>query len=214
MGYFSDSRRNWAGAFWVATAIPLVLDPSNPIWDESGWCEEQFGAPYAPLGPSGGNYYFTPNFWAGRGSETVGRRGPRTSLKVTPIIRGTCGAQSSNLIFQKNVPWTPSLKVTKVMIELKSAVSSHLHFPRISFYRNCIFCVAYLAILYDSLKTLETSCHIRSSHNTHLTFDVYILRKYFPIYYHLIFAIWSSHILFLTDQLGYIALTQLPITND
>ena len=36
MGYFSDSRRNWAGAFWAATAIPLVLDQSNPIWDESG----------------------------------------------------------------------------------------------------------------------------------------------------------------------------------
>ena len=110
MGYFSDSRRNWAGAFWAATAIPLVLDPSNPIWEESGWWEEQFGAPYAPLGPSGGNDYFTPNFWAGRGSETVGRRGPRTSPKVSPIIiRGTCGAQSSNLILQKNLPWTPPL---------------------------------------------------------------------------------------------------------
>lgn len=109
MGYFSDSRRNWAGAFWAATAIPLVLDPSNPIWDESGWWEEQFGAPFAPLGPSGGNDYFTPNFWAGRGSETVGRRGPRTSPKVSPIIRGTCGAQSSNLILQKNLPWPSKL---------------------------------------------------------------------------------------------------------
>ena len=120
MGYFSDLRRNWAGAFWAATAIPLVLDPSNPIWDESGWWEEQFGAPYAPLGPSGENDYFTPNFWAGRGSETVGRRGPRTSPKVSPIIRGTYGApnirgtygapnlgtygaQSSNLIILKNL---------------------------------------------------------------------------------------------------------------
>ena len=37
----------------------------------------------------------------------VGRRGPRTSPKVSPIIRGTCGAQSSNLILQKNLPWTP-----------------------------------------------------------------------------------------------------------
>ena len=73
MCYFSDSRRNWAGAFWSATAIPLVLDLSNPIWDESGWREEQFGDPYAPLGPSGENDYFTPNFWAGHGSETVGR---------------------------------------------------------------------------------------------------------------------------------------------
>ena len=109
MGYFSDSRRNWAGAFWAATAIPLVLDPSNPIWDESGWWEEQFGAPFAPLGPSGGNDYFTPNFWAGRGWETVGRRGPRTWPKVSPITRGTCGAQSSNLILQKNLPWTPPL---------------------------------------------------------------------------------------------------------
>ena len=107
MGYFSDSRRNWAGAFWAATAIPLVLDPSNPIWDESGWREEQFGAPFAPLGPSGGNDYFTPNFWVGRGSETVGRRGPGTSPKVSPIIRGTCGAQSLKLILPKILPWTP-----------------------------------------------------------------------------------------------------------
>ena len=30
------SNHDWAGAFWAATAIPLVLDPSNPIWDESG----------------------------------------------------------------------------------------------------------------------------------------------------------------------------------
>ena len=107
MGYFSDPRRNWAGAFWAATAIPLVLDPWNSIWDESGWGEEQFGAPFAPLGPSGGNYYFTPNFWAGCSSKTVGRRGPRTSPKVSPIIKGTCGAQFSNLILQKNLPWTP-----------------------------------------------------------------------------------------------------------
>ena len=48
-----------------------------------------------------------PNFWAGRSSETVGRRGPRTSPKVSPIIRGTRGAQSSNLILQKNLPSTP-----------------------------------------------------------------------------------------------------------
>ena len=37
----------------------------------------------------------------GRGSETVGRRGPRISPKVSRIIRGTCGAQSSNLELQK-----------------------------------------------------------------------------------------------------------------
>ena len=107
MGYFSDSRRNWSGAFWTAMAIPLVIDPWNFIWDESGWLEEQFGAPFAPLGPSGGNDYFTPDFWAGRSSETVGRQGPRISPKVSPIIRGTYGAQSSNLILQKNLPWTP-----------------------------------------------------------------------------------------------------------
>ena len=107
MGYFSDSRRNWAGAFWADTAIPLVLDQWNPIWDESGWWEEQFGALFAPLGPSGGNDYLTPDFWAGCSSETVGRRGSRTSPKVSTIVRGTCGAQSSNLILQKNLPWTP-----------------------------------------------------------------------------------------------------------
>ena len=46
---------------------------------------EQFGVPFAPLGPSGGNDYFTPNFWVGRSLETVGRRGPITSLKVSPF---------------------------------------------------------------------------------------------------------------------------------
>ena len=113
MGYFSDSRRNWAGAFWAAMAIPLVLDPWNPIWDESGWLEEQFGPPFAPLGPSGGNDYFTPNFWAGRSSETVGRRGPRTSPIVSLIIRGTCGAQSSNLNLQKICLGPPPLILQK-----------------------------------------------------------------------------------------------------
>ena len=122
MGYFSDSRRNWAGAFWVATAIPLVLDPSNPIWDESGWWEEQFGAPFAPLGPSGGNDYFTPNFWAGRGSERVGRRGPGTSPKVSPIIRGTCSAQSSKLILPKMLPWTPPLKANYITVSTYSCI--------------------------------------------------------------------------------------------
>ena len=100
-GQFRHPRRISAIAFWAATAKLLVLDPSNPIWDESGWWEEQFGAPFAPLGPSGGNDYFTPNFWAGRGSETFGRWGPGISPKVSRIIRGTCGAQSSNLELQK-----------------------------------------------------------------------------------------------------------------
>ena len=72
MGYFSDSRRNWVGAFWAATTIPLVLDPWNPIWDESGLWEEQFGTLFAPLGPSGGDEYFTPNFWAGRCRRRLG----------------------------------------------------------------------------------------------------------------------------------------------
>ena len=84
MGYFNDSWRNWAGAFWAATAILLVRDPWNPIWDESEWLEGQFGAPFASLGPSGRNDYFTPNFWAGRSAETVGRRCPRASPKVPP----------------------------------------------------------------------------------------------------------------------------------
>ena len=110
MGYLSDSRRKWAGACWATTAIPLVLDPWNPMWDESGLLEEQFGAPFAPSRTIWGNDYFTPNFWAGRSSETVGRRGPRTSPIASLIIRGTCGAQSSNLILQKKLPWTPPLK--------------------------------------------------------------------------------------------------------
>ena len=160
MGYFSDSRRNWAGAFWAATAIPLVLDPSNPIWDESGWWEEQFGAPYAPLGPSGGNDYFTPNFWAGRGSETVGRRGPRTSPKVSPIIRGTCGTQSSNMILQKNLPWTPPLKIAL------NRIGSHLCSP---------FCVLRhpQAVIYDIQKNylVRARYKIRVAH----TVDGYTL---------------------------------------
>ena len=109
------SRRNWAGAFWAVTAIPLVmvLDPSNPIWDESRWWEEQFGAPFAPLGPSGEITILCPilggawlrDGWAPR---------PGTSPKVSPIIRGTCGAQSSKLIFQKNLPWTPPLRKNRM----------------------------------------------------------------------------------------------------
>ena len=62
---------------------------------------------FTPLGPSGGNDYFTPNFWAGRSSEAVRRRGPRTSAKVSFSIRGTCGAQSSNLILHKKVALDP-----------------------------------------------------------------------------------------------------------
>ena len=64
---------------------------------------------FAPLGPSGGNDYFTPNFWAGRSSEAVRRRGPRTSAKVSFSIRGTCGAQSSNLIFHNKFALDPLL---------------------------------------------------------------------------------------------------------
>ena len=63
-----------------------------------------------------GNYYFTPNFWAGRGSEMVGRRGPRISPKVSRIIRGTCGAQSSNLELQKNLPWT-NMQLLRILSE-------------------------------------------------------------------------------------------------
>ena len=114
MDYFSNSRWNWAGAFWDATAIPLVLDPSNPIWDESGWWAEQFGAPFASIGPSGGNDYFTSNFWAGRGSETVGRRGPGTSPNVSPIIRGTCGAQMSKMYLRNSN--TVMVKVSLLLI--------------------------------------------------------------------------------------------------
>ena len=63
-----------------------------------------------------GNDYFTPNFWAGRGSEMVGRRGPRISPKVSRIIRGTCGAQSSNLELQKNLPWT-NMQLLRILSE-------------------------------------------------------------------------------------------------
>ena len=63
-----------------------------------------------------GNDYFTPNFWAGRGSEMVGRRGPRISPKVSRIIRGTYGAQSSNLELQKNLPWT-NMQLLRILSE-------------------------------------------------------------------------------------------------
>ena len=92
-----------------APQVPLIIGETfgEVLGYRRPTIEEQFGAPFAPLGPSGGNDYFTPIFWAGRSSETVRHRGPRTSPKVSPIIRGTCGAQSSNLILQKNLPWTP-----------------------------------------------------------------------------------------------------------
>ena len=50
------------------------------------------------------------HIWAGRGPEPVGRRGPETSPKVSPMTRGTCGATSSKLIFPKKVAWSPPLK--------------------------------------------------------------------------------------------------------
>ena len=40
-----------------------------------------------PLGPSGGNDYFTPNFWAGRGSETFGAEVPELRQKF-PLLLG------------------------------------------------------------------------------------------------------------------------------
>ena len=64
---------------------------------------------YDHLGP-GGIDYFTPNFWVGRSSETVGRRGPRTSPKVSPIIRGMCQKLKSNPP-KKFALDPPSLKV-------------------------------------------------------------------------------------------------------
>ena len=111
MGYFtfSDSRRNWASTFWAATAIPLVLDPWNPIWDESGWWEEQFGAALSPLGPSGGNYYFTPNFF-GRG---VARR--RLSAEVLelhqkfPLLLGAPVVPEAQIWSSKKIRLGPPL---------------------------------------------------------------------------------------------------------
>ena len=47
-----------AFAFWAATAKLLFLDPLNPILSESGWWEEQFDAPFDPLGPSVPYGYF------------------------------------------------------------------------------------------------------------------------------------------------------------
>ena len=108
MGYFSDSWRNWVGLFWAATAIPLVLDPSNPIWDESGWWEEQFDAPYAPLEPSGGNYYFTPNFWAGRGSETVGAGVPELHQNF-PLLLGAPVVPKAQIWSSKKICPAPPL---------------------------------------------------------------------------------------------------------
>ena len=94
----------------------------RPIKPYMGWIRmmrRTVWCPFAPLGPSGGNYYFTPNFWVGRGSETVGRRGPGSSLKVSPIVRCTCCAQSSKLILQKKLTWTPLMSKLVVDWSLK-----------------------------------------------------------------------------------------------
>ena len=45
--------------------------------------------------------YLERNSWAGRGSEPVGRRGPESSPKVSPMTRGTCGALGSKWILPK-----------------------------------------------------------------------------------------------------------------
>ena len=46
---------------------------------------------------------------AGRGSEPVGREGPESSPKVSPVTRGTCGggALCSKWILPKKKAWTP-----------------------------------------------------------------------------------------------------------
>ena len=78
------------GAFWVATAIPLVLDPStlygvnlddkrNSLVPHLTLYDQLVDMPI--LGAR-------RNSLAGRGSEPVGRRGPEFSLKVSPMTRG------------------------------------------------------------------------------------------------------------------------------
>ena len=75
-------------------ATVFILDLHMYIWGESGEREEQFGAPFDPVGPSGRYGYFGRPYLGGRGSEPVGRRGPETSPKVSYMTRGTYGAPS------------------------------------------------------------------------------------------------------------------------
>ena len=56
-GMFSPGFRGGV-AFLATTPKIFVLDPSNPIWGKSGWWEEQFDAPFDPLGPSWPYGYF------------------------------------------------------------------------------------------------------------------------------------------------------------
>ena len=78
---------------------------------------------FAPLGPSGENDYFTPNFWAGRR-----RRGPRTSAKVSFSIRGTCGVQSSNLILHNKFALDPPPPPPPpLIVASKVTTPSHIH---------------------------------------------------------------------------------------
>ena len=83
-----------------------------------GWIRVVRGTVWCPICPSRtiwGKWLFYAQFVGGawlRDGRARGRWGPRTSSKVFPIIRGTCGAQSSNLILQKNLPWTPPLTKT------------------------------------------------------------------------------------------------------
>ena len=118
MGYFSNARRNWAGAFWAATAIQLVLDPWNPIWDESGWLEEQLGAPFAPLGPSGGNDYFTLNFWAGRSSERLSAEVPELHQKFPLLLEAPVVPKAQIWSSKKTClgppPWKASLWASSI----------------------------------------------------------------------------------------------------
>ena len=122
------------------------------------------GTVWCPICPSRtiwGNDYLTPNFWAGRGSETVGRRGPGTSPKVSPIIRGTCSAQlSSKLILPKMLPWTPPppLKKRNFELGLRSRWKPVLLRPR----KYSGSSLNSVPVLSEEMEALVTFCHFLS----------------------------------------------------
>ena len=60
--------------------------------------------PHLPLYDHLGKLLFYAQFLGGAWLRDGWAPRPGTSPKVSPIIRGTCDAQSSKLIFQTNLP--------------------------------------------------------------------------------------------------------------
>ena len=101
------------------------------------------GTVWCPIWPSMINWetcQFWRNSWAGRGSEPVRRWGPESSLRVSPMTRGTCGTLCSKWILQKKwlgPPLTFNLLINN-LIQLNTTQNDNQN--RVSEINLLIFC--------------------------------------------------------------------------